>query len=230
MLGKDDQWSALRAQARKLEEQLSTKLDEYEELRQRSAAGNSAAANVAQQNEQLSGDIQYLMEKLKEIVDQMAEVADRDRFGSRDQKSQNVKRLTDILTERRQQYSRAKATIASNIQRAELFGSGGRRKNSGDLTSRAKSETLLREQTSLHMSLKATDEVISTAQASHEELRKQGTLFSSTKNKTLQMIDMGPMISNVIGKIRRAKQRDMIVLGLTIGICMTFTFIYWWNK
>jgi hypothetical protein len=38
-----------------------------------------------------------------------------------------------------------------------------------------------------------------------------------------------PRVNNVIGKIQAHKQRDSIVLGIVIGICLIFT-VFWMGR
>jgi hypothetical protein len=127
----------LKAQGRKLEEQLSTKLEEYILLQQQSANGNTSNVEqyyshhkldsddpeddqrpllLSRQNEQLSLDIQYLLEKLKEVTDQMSDVADKDRSAGREQKMHNVKRMTAILQDHRQQFSRTRVRLCDQFR------------------------------------------------------------------------------------------------------------------
>jgi Golgi SNAP receptor complex protein 1 len=123
-----------------------------------------------------------------------------------------------------------KSVVGSSLKRAELLDFSAKRRNSDEKEQSRNVDILLKEQSSLERSLRSTDAVLGQAFATHDDLRRQSGILAGARNKALQMLSTSPMINNLIVKIRRAKQKDMIVLAITIAICLTFTVIYWWNK
>ncbi|KAL6498778.1 Golgi SNAP receptor complex member 1-2 [Orobanche gracilis] len=129
------------------------------------------------------------------------------------------------------EFKRIKGNINSMREHAELLTSVrddiSEYKASGSASPRMQ---LLRERAAIHGSISHIDDVISQAQATRAVLGSQRTLFGDVQGKVKLLGDKFPVISGLIGSIRRKRSRDTLILSAVIAACTLFLIIYWLSK
>ena len=86
---------------------------------------------------------------------------------------------------------------------------------------------LMRERASIMNSEREMDAVLGTAMATRDTLAQQRDTFGGISDKMRSVAERIPMVQELMGRIKTRKNRDKIVLGVTIGGCMFF--LVWWN-
>ena len=106
-----------------------------------------------------------------------------------------------------------------NDYRANV-GGGGTTANSGSGNSRM--DLLLRESESARNSERLIDEQINIALEARGALSAQRQAFKAIQTKLNDLGNRFPVINSLVQKINVRKRRDSIILGLVIGLCLTF--------
>lgn len=101
-----------------------------------------------------------------------------------------------------------------------LFGYSGAEDGRGAMAS------LLREQKATTSSMSTLDETLSVASGSLASMQRKRGLLEGIRTKMGTLHGMFPQVNQVIGKIRRHKQRDAIILAFVIALCLFFTVVY----
>lgn len=70
------------------------------------------------------------------------------------------------------------------------------------------------------------DEQISIAVDARDHMKSQRETFKMIQTKVNDLSNRFPMINTLMAKINFRKRRDSIIIGLVIGLCLTF--ILWW--
>lgn len=86
---------------------------------------------------------------------------------------------------------------------------------------------LMRERMSIQNSERELDAVLGQALATRETLAKQRDTFGNISDKLRSVAERLPVVQELMGRIQKRKNRDKIILGLTIGGCMCF--LVWWT-
>ena len=190
---------------------------------------------------ELERDIGDLLAKLAATTEEMsrslsAELSGSGGGGASETNAYTVQRYRAILHDYNSEFRKTREVITSARQRAELLlasaSSLGSSSGSSSASSlRPRTEQLLREKGSLHNSLRVTDELLSTAAASHSNLMQQSsTLFHTIRGKVSGLRARHPAVSSLIGRIERQRRKDVIVMASVIAACICFTTLYISNK
>ena len=86
---------------------------------------------------------------------------------------------------------------------------------------------LMRERASILNSEREMDAVLGQAMATRDTLARQRDMFGGISDKMRSVAERIPVVQELMGKIKTHKNRDKIVLGVTIGGCMFF--LVWWT-
>eukprot|EP00742_Colponemidia_sp_Colp-10_P007347 GILJ01007908.1.p1 GENE.GILJ01007908.1~~GILJ01007908.1.p1 ORF type:complete len:265 (+),score=33.03 GILJ01007908.1:587-1381(+) len=229
------QWEHLRGEARKLEHELESKIQQYAKLsttlgklqadsnsknRQDEDPEMGEGAPLISQNEQLAAslgtDIDHNLATLGNVTESMS------RCVTSAATSALVQRYQDILQDYTREFSRIRSNINSYMKREELL-RGARGRSSG-LSSRTKE--LLRERAALDNSLSVADSVIDTARATRDNLTLQRQAFNNITDRLLQLGEALPGVNTLLGKIDKKKRKDAMIVGSVIAICTFATVIY----
>ena len=90
-------------------------------------------------------------------------------------------------------------------------------------------DSILRERGSLAQSNNVADDLLASAAGAREEMDAQRKITGGMGSKMASLADRFPVIGTIINKISRRKQRDMVIIAAVIGVCVTFTIIYWFR-
>ena len=204
-----------------------------------SAAPSSAASGLASlpSHVELERDISELLAKLASTTDDMSRSlsVEGGSSGSSETNQYTVQRYRAILHDYNSEFRKTKENLTSARQRAELLLSSSQLASSSALSStaslRPRTEQLLREKSSLHHSLRMTDELLSSAAASQSSLLQQSSsLFHTIRGKVSGLRARYPAVSSLIGRIERQRRKDVIVMAAVIAACICFTSLYIINK
>ncbi|KAL6560373.1 Golgi SNAP receptor complex member 1-2 [Orobanche gracilis] len=242
-------WEELRKEARKIEGDLDVKLSSYAKLGARFTQGGNVDAGSptvgsSRSWKSMEMEIESLLEKLLDINDSMSRSAasaasttsvtqklarhrdilheftqlnrkgpalDRVRFGSSEQNSVEFKRIKGNINSMRE-HAELLTSVRDDISEYKASGSASPRMQ------------LLRERAAIHGSISHIDDVISQAQATRAVLGSQRTLFGDVQGKVKLLGDKFPVISGLIGSIRRKRSRDTLILSAVIAALLAHSF------
>lgn len=123
----------------------------------------------------------------------------------------------------RSEYQRTNHTIKSRRERDQLIGT---RSSNGSLTGLSRRDLYLKESDHLHNSERMIDEQISIAVDARDHMKSQREAFKLIQTKVNDLSNRFPMINTLMSKINLRKRRDSLIIGLVIGVCVTF--LLWW--
>ena len=86
---------------------------------------------------------------------------------------------------------------------------------------------LMRERASIMNSEREMDAVLGQAIATRDTLARQREMFGGISDKLRSVAERLPVVQELMGRIKTRKNRDKIVLGITIGGCLFF--LVWWT-
>lgn len=130
-----------------------------------------------------------------------------------------------------QEFKRLRASLNAAKERAELFGRGKPADHTAiEMGSNPSTALLLRERGMLASSSNAIEDVIGQAGAVSSTLGEQRRLFDSMNSKVLTVGSQFPLVNNILGRIRRKKNKDTIVLSAVVAACLIFVIFYVWRK
>ena len=206
-----------------------------------SSSSSSSLLAALPSPSELERDISDLLAKLAATTDDMSRALAVDSGSSggagslvaSETNQYTVQRYRAILHDYNNEFRKTRDNINNARQRAELLLSTAPLTASSTATSqlRPRTEQLLREKSSLHHSLRVTDELLSTAAASHSSLLQQSSsLFHTIRGKVSGLRARYPAVSSLISRIERQRRKDVIVMGSVIAACICFTSLYIINK
>eukprot|EP00669_Euglena_mutabilis_P005146 TRINITY_DN16523_c0_g1_i1.p1 TRINITY_DN16523_c0_g1~~TRINITY_DN16523_c0_g1_i1.p1 ORF type:complete len:242 (+),score=115.92 TRINITY_DN16523_c0_g1_i1:78-728(+) len=91
----------------------------------------------------------------------------------------------------------------------------------------AGAQALGHERDTLGKAAAVAQAIAATAQSSRERLAAQRATFAGILDRSGELMRRLPMVDGIIGKIQKKKSRDMLVLGLIIGLCLFLVWLYW---
>jgi len=231
-------WEGLRKQARALENEIDMKLVSFSKL----GTNYTRAANTDSDKQPLLGgaesglenlerDLESLLSQLSAINDEMAGYA----AGAGDARSaaihHTLQRHSEILQDYKQEFSKTSNNIASMLEREELLSSvqsdiSHYRNEPGGGKRNQKIDSLQRELEHTRNSERLIDEQINIALDTRDNLVNQREILKAVQTKLNDLSSKFPMINNLVNKINLRKRRDTIIIGLVIGLCLTFMIWY----
>ena len=201
--------------------ELSTKISKIKKLR------NSITIDLIQSYENKKNYIDELINELNEIIHLNSLKGD-------DSSMIIINRYQTIKTQSKLEYNTIKKRTDLYIKRHNLFLTSSSTNSSVSSSSEQKfkdlheenTETLLSEHEKLTQSIAATEILLSQASEAKESISVSNLLFNSMQNKVKSGKGMFPQINTLIKSISRSKNKDTIVLAITIAICILFTLYY----
>eukprot|EP00095_Tigriopus_kingsejongensis_P005002 snap_masked-scaffold139_size317827-processed-gene-0.8 protein:Tk05002 transcript:snap_masked-scaffold139_size317827-processed-gene-0.8-mRNA-1 annotation:"golgi snap receptor complex member 1" len=232
--------SFIRFQARQIENQIDVQLVAFSQLgtnygRQSGPPPASdqvpLLAEPSNEFEETAQGISGLLARLSQINEGMSDLATGQ--GPSAAIHHTLQRHRDILLDYRQEYHKTKANIEAVMEREDLLssvhrdineyrhgvsGGGGRANNRMDL--------LLQETESARNSERMIDDQINIAIEARESLVSQRIAFKAIQTKLNDIANRFPVINSLVQRINLRKRRDTIILGLIVGLCLTFLIWY----
>ncbi|KFM22829.1 Golgi SNAP receptor complex member 1-2 [Auxenochlorella protothecoides] len=225
-------WEDLRREARKIEGELDIKLAAYGKLCTSFEYGytrgeSGIAADQLLQSK--ASDIERLLSRLSDTNESMQ----RSIGGGPDARSHTLARHRDILHDYQQEFRRHASVAGSARDRADLLGAAG---TSGSASASglgapgSSMGLLLRERGMVASSHAALDDVMGTAHGVAAGLGQQREVFEGVSGKLGSVGAAFPVVNTLLNAIRRKKNKDNLILGSVVAVCLLFILIYWVNK
>ncbi|KAL6071680.1 Golgi SNAP receptor complex member 1 [Balamuthia mandrillaris] len=222
----------LRKEARKLETTLDLKLVSYSKFGANFAhssllrEGSSDTVSLLKNSEHVANsmalEVEQLLSKLSELNEEMGRCATAINY------PHHLQHHRQKLHEYSQEFNKTRSNILATREHAELLISVQQDitniKNSG-FSSRT--DSLLRERSSIHGSDHVLDLLTGQAQDVREAVASQRNFLRGTISKLSIVGGKLPGISSLIGTIRKKKSRDCLILSLFIAFCICFILFYW---
>ena len=246
-MSRDASLDLLKKDARKLEGELESRIHQFTRLTasigsrfdgSASYGGGGGGAGglrdiedpeVVSSADDLRADIETLLQRFGDINTRMGRCIASARLGLAAQATH--RRYREILFDYNTEFNRLKRGFRKKRESAELFrgmrsgGIGAGASGGGGPGAHATAQ-LMRERDGLLSSAKLADGVLGQAGEMQRALGRQRRTLLGAGRKVLDIGMMIPGVDVLIGKIRRKKLRDQIVLGIVVGLC--FVFILWW--
>lgn len=246
------QWESLRKKSRLLETQIYKKLQEFSQIQttimNEGRGGKSSNSRVSRVDMELEvlrpaaaaatspmmhyeacvGELTSLMRSFNDITDSMGRLLSESPSLGTDSNAYIVSKSRTVAHENSTEFHRTQQNIQAAIARSELMGGSSRRE--ADQSLRPRTEQLLREEHSLHQSLRLTDEALSSAVAARDSLFAQGAVFTGVGQKLTKLGTMFPIVGQLMNRIGCKQQRDTIVMACVIATCIILIFLYIMSK
>ena len=227
----NQEWEALRKEARKLEGELESKVAAFAKLctgfdasllHHHHTAGSGAGQLVDQLVKSKSAEIDSLLKRLSNVNDRMGSAV-----SSGDVHSHTLARHRDILQEFSKEARRLNASVGAARDRAELLAGSN---EATPLLSVQVQGALLRERNTVASSTAALDDVVITAQAVSSDLKAQRDLCEDIQDKLHTTGARFPVVNGLLRAISRRKSRDTVILSTIIAACILVLLIYFWRR
>nr|ADD38357.1 Golgi SNAP receptor complex member 1 [Lepeophtheirus salmonis] len=225
-VGAEVRWEDLRKEARRLENEIDSKLVTLSktgsEFGAESYYSQDRLLSANEDNSSITNKIQDLessLDRLSSINDLLSESTSSSGSTGR----HILQRHREILSDYQQEFRKTKAHIESIIQRQDLLSS-----NSSNIYHKPNEEmeSLLMENESVRNSERLLDEQINIALDSRETLISQRQAFKAMRKKLNDISNRFPVINNLVHKINLRKKKDAVILGSVIGFCLLFFLWY----
>ncbi|XP_055693567.1 Golgi SNAP receptor complex member 1 [Lutzomyia longipalpis] len=220
------EWDDLRKLARRLENDIDLKLVAFSKVGSggsTSSSPDSAPLLGEHIFDNLSLEIEQMLEKLSNINDKMAELPG----SSTSMMIHTLQRHREILNGYRQEFSKIRANHTTRIEREELLrGSGIGNSSSiagGGLSRR---DMYLKESSHLNSSHSLINDQISIAMETKEHLTSQRQYLKRLQTRFNDISNRFPLISSLIQRINVKKRRDSLILGGVIAVCTFLLILY----
>ncbi|EGG23785.1 hypothetical protein DFA_05921 [Cavenderia fasciculata] len=202
---------SIRKEIRSLEVDVDTKLSHLSTLNDKVLRENSNSTSEVEdcriEFDMLIEDLENIFKKLK----QGNESLQREPNISSSMLQHHRDKLEDFSKE----YWKFKKSINFALESAELL-SGSTYNKKGDVE--IPMGNLIREQGSLQSSHSVADSILGQARQAHEALENQRRILRGTNHKINQMPNLFQTVDGVMSKIKRMKNRNLVVLGTLIGL------------
>eukprot|EP01102_Stenamoeba_stenopodia_P001533 TRINITY_DN11330_c0_g1_i1.p1 TRINITY_DN11330_c0_g1~~TRINITY_DN11330_c0_g1_i1.p1 ORF type:complete len:285 (+),score=64.35 TRINITY_DN11330_c0_g1_i1:238-1092(+) len=231
-------WDELRKEARILESEIDARLDSYSKYAQSllredlnnptNAAAAAVAASVVDPNLSISTidnhgvELKRLLQRLLKVKEDMSRHIARQDSKDRDALLPILHQYEGKYNAYARDFKRSKLHVTEAMQQLLLGRSMGKEKEQ-----LAAKDALLRERTTLHNSERGLDSLMGQAYEAKQRVSSQNQALMRAMSTFGDIGANFPGINEVLGKISKAKQRDVLVLGLVISICLCF-LVWWW--
>jgi Golgi SNAP receptor complex protein 1 len=171
------------------------------------------------QSQALELDIQQLLDTLAQVNDSLQALESAD---SRSERQLN-EHHREILREHQAYFKTTKTKLRQKYEKQELLQTC--RRDIQEFKEQHGTTLLANERNAIGKVHGMADQIIHTAQMGREKLGQQRSMFDGIMDKTTTLISKFPLVNDIIQKIQRKKQRDMIVISILVAICL---FLLWW--
>lgn len=192
---------------------------------------NPGISALVEQFDGLQKDINALLKQLSEIHDSMSshiKAEQESGMATSDQAAYILHRGRQVFQDSLLDFRKQKECISNNLNKLQMF--EGQTASSPVDGMRGRTDTLLKEKDGLQSSIRQIDDLVQQSVVSRESLDRQRSMFENVTGTLSSLAAKFPQVNNLIGKIKKHKHRDMIVLSAVIAFCMCFTVLYTMNK
>jgi len=158
--------------------------------------------------------------------------------GSDAGRAATLARHRDLARDLGAEHRRLASALATVRERAALFGGGrgggggggGAASTAADDARSGATGALLRERGVLASANAALDAVLGVASATGAGLASQRRTLVGAGGRLAAVGDRAPVLSGLLGAIRRRRSRDDMVVGALAAVCAMLTLTYWFRK
>jgi Golgi SNAP receptor complex protein 1 len=210
--------ASVRSQARKLENEIDSKLVQLSRF-DGSAAGSASFP-------QLQRETAALIQQLGEVNDMMSrEATGGGATGGTATAMHMLQRHREILHDFQQEFNKCKASVKASTERDQLLSSVRQDIREHRCKEATNSETQLRERNAIQGADRGAEDVLSVAHATREALAAQRSTFGGMSSKLTQLSAIAPQVDALLGRIGLRKKRDKMILAVVVGLCSGLLFV-----
>ncbi|CAE7170078.1 GOS12 [Symbiodinium pilosum] len=216
-------WESLKGRAKALKSELDTKMQDLGRLNKR--LGTATASTPADRVAELDGQIKLVVSLREEVERGLSQLEDASEslanVAATSAQAAQAARFRETHQEMLRDFKRVAQSIDQQYQHARLLPHSRNNRSSDDAE-----DGLMRERMGLNSSLSMADEIIGQATATRDMLMNQRSVLNSVGARVGTLSSMFPGINNLIDKISDRKNKERVVLSLTIASCCFFTIWY----
>eukprot|EP00123_Amoebidium_parasiticum_P000540 comp11387_c0_seq1/m.5754 comp11387_c0_seq1/g.5754 ORF comp11387_c0_seq1/g.5754 comp11387_c0_seq1/m.5754 type:complete len:224 (-) comp11387_c0_seq1:151-822(-) len=220
MAGTNNRWEELRRKARQLEGEIDMKLVSFSKL-----GTNPAGEGGDHTFEAMAREIEQLVEQLSRVNDSMTEHTQIG-AGSSPAVLHTLQRHREILNDYTQEFRKTKANITAAKEREQLLTSIQREINDYKNPQNSTDSYYSREQSRLLSSHQMTNDAISIALATKEDLVAQRQQFRGIEGRIRGLAARIPGLNTLMRHIDLRKRRDSLILASVVSACIFFCLWY----
>ncbi|KZT72890.1 V-snare-domain-containing protein [Daedalea quercina L-15889] len=218
-------YDSLHRQCRTLESLFDTKLTSYSRLASTISRNQDdlEAGGSAERWRDLEAEVDELLEKLREINDQLSKLAEDTDNPPSQSMLRAIQRHREVYQDYARELRRTKTNVQQALDQANLL-SGVR--NDIDAYKSSAADSLLAERGHIDSSHRMTDDVLAQAYETRAEFGRQRLTISGINARMQGVLSTIPGINGVIGMIKSRRRRDSIIVGCVIGLCTVLLLMY----
>ncbi|KAJ1833280.1 protein transport protein gos1 [Coemansia sp. RSA 2711] len=205
-------WDQLLRDVRELEMRIDTRIAQYMQFVQptaaQSPAGNSAARTDKQQSAALESEIATILGDLDAVISEMKETVQHRRGSAR-----VLERHQSMYTDYVREFQRYQANVQAAAARSELLAGTA---PGVDLSDR---DRMVDERMRIDQTHADIDMVLDNAFSVHRELSEQRSVIGGATARMVDVSERIPGLNMLLGRIRSRKRKEKVVLALVISVC-----------
>jgi len=223
-------YDSLRRQSRTLESLVDAKLTAYSRLASSISLGQDVeAGGSAARREDMEQEIEGLLEKLRETHEEMTALLSEPVAPPSQSTMHAVARHRDALQDYSRDFQRARSSVQSALDKANLLGSVRNDINAYKTAHASDEAALLAERGQIDNSHRMTDDILAQAHETRAEFSRQRTSILGMNTRMAGVINALPGINSLAQMIQTRRRRDNLILGIVVGVCLLLLLSYMWG-
>ncbi|KAK3919019.1 Golgi SNAP receptor complex member 1 [Frankliniella fusca] len=224
-------WEDLRKQARRLENEIDSKLVSFSKL----GTGHTGIKADSDTEPLLSTEhvFETMALDLTSVNDRLGEVSAPDGPGAPSNAAliHTLQRHKEILQDYKQEFLKTRANWQARREREDLLRSVRKDidtyKSSSGLNRRM--DLYLKENEHIRSSDRLVDEQINIAMDTRENLMSQRLNFKRIQTRMHDLSSRFPAVNSLLQRINLRKRRDSLIIGAIVGVCTFLMLLYAFN-
>ncbi|EIW86968.1 V-snare-domain-containing protein [Coniophora puteana RWD-64-598 SS2] len=218
-------YDSLHRQCRTLESLFDSKLTAYSRLASTMTRNQSdvEAEGSRERWKDLEGEVEDLLEKLKESNDELSRLAENPDSPPSQTMSRAMQRHREVFQDYSKEFRRTKANVQTALDQANLL-TGVR--NDIDAYKSSAADSLLAERGRIDSSHRMTDDLLDQAYETRAEFSRQRMSLGGINARMGQVMNTMPGINSLLSMIKTRRRRDALIIGVVIAVCLILLFSY----
>lgn len=225
-------WEELNRQARMLENEIDGKIITFSKLISSKSSTNSITIDMDggaldkshYSVDALDRDIELTLNKLSKIIDSMSKHIEDGNPGNNSM-IHFLQRHRDMYYDYLKDYKKYKNNLISSKEYNELLDS----MRNDVKTYKSNEDYLLNERGRIDESIGMADMVLDQAYSTKEALLEQRQMLGGTNSRMGNITTKFPIINNLLGKIKRKRRRNTMILAFVTAICLFLLLLWMFN-
>eukprot|EP01063_Lacrimia_lanifica_P042042 TRINITY_DN9975_c0_g1_i1.p2 TRINITY_DN9975_c0_g1~~TRINITY_DN9975_c0_g1_i1.p2 ORF type:complete len:214 (+),score=79.76 TRINITY_DN9975_c0_g1_i1:115-756(+) len=207
-------WERKKVEVRRLETEIETHLIQLENL----GPGVSP-----QEVKALHDEAVRLVAQLRQSAQMMKDWAEEATGVQANMMRNQAEQCEDVVAEKQRAIRQIAQSINTKRARHELLATV-----QADISEYTESHrTLNAESDGINKATAAAEQLLMQATSGHEQMKTQHNAFVRAQDRAAQIVGMVPGIDGILKKIRNKRQRDTLVLGTLIAVCLFLIYVFW---